>query len=82
MKATVFVPVKVVEAPKPEAPRLTTVNGELGDDMVMQNRMRLVQRMGPKSPKAKYVRANYLWSVNSAVVTPGSCIERIPSVDQ
>ncbi|XP_063230247.1 signal recognition particle receptor subunit alpha homolog isoform X2 [Bacillus rossius redtenbacheri] len=44
---------KQPEAPRPEAPRLAAVNGELGEDVLMQNRMRLAQRLGPKSPKSK-----------------------------
>nr|CAD7442426.1 unnamed protein product [Timema bartmani] len=44
---------KIVEPPKSLAPELSAVNGKLDEETLMQNRLRLAQKLGGKSPKGK-----------------------------
>nr|CAD7455126.1 unnamed protein product [Timema tahoe] len=44
---------KIVEPPKFLAPELSAVNGKLDEETLMQNRLRLAQKLGGKSPKGK-----------------------------
>ncbi|CAG2056615.1 unnamed protein product [Timema podura] len=44
---------KIVEPPKSLSPELPAVNGKLDEETLMQNRLRLAQKLGGKSPKGK-----------------------------
>nr|CAD7393997.1 unnamed protein product [Timema cristinae] len=44
---------KIVEPPKYVAPELPAVNDKLDEETLMQNRLRLAQKLGGKSPKGK-----------------------------